>query len=263
VSQTWDAAGYAAGAAFVPALGHGVVELLAPQAGERVLDLGCGDGALTAALVAAGCSVLGVDASPSMVAAARSQGIEAVLGDGLDLAYDAEFDAVFSNAALHWMSSDPAAVIAGVARSLRPGGRFVGELGGHGNVAAITTALGAVLTGWDLDAGALSPWYFPTVEEYGGLLAAGGFVVRSIDRFGRPTALPGSMEAWLEIFAVPFLAPLERADRRVALAAVVYLLRPWLCDRKGVWTADYVRLRFAARRSDQQLLEPSTTCGLG
>lgn len=248
MTQTWNAEEYAAGASFVPALGRDVVVLLAPQPGERILDLGCGDGVLTAALVAAGCSVVGIDASPSMVAAARNRGLEVSAGDGMSLPYAAEFDAVFSNAALHWMSADPAAVIAGVARALRPGGRFVGEFGGHGNIAAITTALTAVLARRGVDAVARSPWFYPTAAEYRELLTNGGFAVREISLFGRPTALPGSMADWLEIFAPPFLAALAPGDRASAVAEVTELLRPWLCDRAGRWTADYVRLRFAAVR---------------
>ena len=143
--QHWEAQRYARNARFVADLGQPVVELLAPQPGERILDLGCGDGALTRKLVELGCSVVGVDAGPDMIRAARELGLDAHVVDGHELAFEREFDAVFSNAALHWMKRDPQEVIAGVARALRPGGRFVGEMGGHGNVAAIVTALLAVL----------------------------------------------------------------------------------------------------------------------
>src|SRR5688500_15143750 len=139
-AQSWSAEGYARNARFVADLGQPVLELLAPQPGERILDLGCGDGALTTKLVAAGATVVGGDASAELVAAAQALGLDARIADGQALAFEAEFDAVFSNAALHWMKQ-PDAVIAGVRRALKPGGRFVGEFGGHGNVAAIVTAL--------------------------------------------------------------------------------------------------------------------------
>jgi SAM-dependent methyltransferase len=130
--QEWQAERYAAHARFVADLGMPVVEqLLAPQAGERVLDLGCGDGVLTAKLAGLGCAAVGVDAGPDMVRAARALGVDARVVDGHALAFDREFDAVFSNAALHWMKADPDAVVAGVARALRPGGRFVAEMGGR------------------------------------------------------------------------------------------------------------------------------------
>src|SRR5450432_4363692 len=138
--QTWDPDRYARNARFVADLGAPVVELLAPRAGERILDLGCGDGALTAKLAALGCQVTGVDASPQQIDAARKLGLDARVMNGEALDFDSEFDAVFSNAALHWMR-DPAKVIAGVHRALTPHGRFVAELGGHGCVAKIKNAL--------------------------------------------------------------------------------------------------------------------------
>ena len=144
-AQSWKADRYAEHAHFVPALGQPVLDLLKPQTGERILDLGCGDGVLTEKIAAAGASVVGVDASEDMVAAARKRGLDARVVDGARLDFAGEFDAVFSNAALHWMKQDPDAVIAGVERALKPGGRFVGEMGGHGCVAAITVAMIAVL----------------------------------------------------------------------------------------------------------------------
>ena len=142
--QAWNAGRYAENASFVPDLGMEVVKLLSPQPGQRILDLGCGDGALTERIMQLGGDVLGVDASPEMVAAAQQRGVTARVIDGHQLPFDHEFDAVFSNAALHWML-DPQAVLAGVKRALKPGGRFVAEFGGHGNVAAICTALIASL----------------------------------------------------------------------------------------------------------------------
>ena len=138
-NQIWDAEQYSENARFVSDLGASVIELLAPRSGERILDLGCGDGALTKKLAEHECRVVGVDASPQMTAAARRLGLDARVMDGHELRFDHEFDAVFSNAALHWLKQ-PEKVIAGVWRALKPGGRFVGEFGGSGNVATIVAA---------------------------------------------------------------------------------------------------------------------------
>ncbi|MEZ5932905.1 MAG: methyltransferase domain-containing protein [Alphaproteobacteria bacterium] len=245
--QRWQAETYQRHAGFVPLLGAPVLDLLAPRPGERILDLGCGDGALTEKLCAAGAEVQGVDASEAMIEAARRRGLDARVLDGHRLDFDQRFDAVFSNAALHWML-DPDAVIAGVHRALRPGGRFVGEFGGHGNVAAITVAVLAVLERRGIDGAAVSPWYFPTPDAYRARLEAGGFEVVSIDLIPRPTPLPTDMAGWLEIMAGAFFAALEPGDRQAALDEAIRLLRPCLQDDQGRWTADYVRLRFHARR---------------
>src|SRR5262245_55699649 len=168
-TQTWNAEQYSEHARFVTDLGMPVVELLAPARGEDILDLGCGDGPLTRKLAQLGCRVVGVDASAEMIAAARALGLDARVMDGHALRFDSEFDAVFSNAALHWMKQ-PERVMAGVWRALRPGGRFVGEFGGHGNVATIVATLGHALRERGIDPAAFDPWYFPTAEEYRGLL---------------------------------------------------------------------------------------------
>jgi trans-aconitate methyltransferase len=242
-AQRWDARGYAENARFVADLGAPVLALLAPQAGERILDLGCGDGALTAQLAARAGTVVGIDRSPELLAAARASGIDARLCDARELPFDAEFDAVFSNAALHWIAP-PEAVVAGVVRALRPGGRFVGEFGGHGNVAAIRTALAAVLGA--RGRAVPSPWYFPTAEDYATLLDAHGLRVDSSELIARPTPLPTGLIAWLETFANPYVADVGAAERSRIFAAVDELLAPILRDVAGRWTADYVRLRFAA-----------------
>lgn len=244
--QEWCAERYIRHAGFVAALGSPVVELLAPRPGERILDLGCGDGVLTADLVARGCEVVGVDAAPDMIRKAQERGLDARVMDGHELRFQQEFDAVFSNAALHWMKKDPDAVLRGVARALRPGGRFVGEFGGHGNVAAIVVALLAVLERHGQDVEGVIPWYFPDPQAWRARLAAAGFEIDSVDLIPRPTLLPGSITDWLATFAEPFLKLLPVEDRVTAVAEVEGLLRPALCDGAGVWTADYVRLRFSA-----------------
>jgi len=244
-AQSWDPEIYDRNARFVSDLGADVLALLAPRPGERILDLGCGDGALTARIAECGAGVVGVDGAPRFVDAARARGLDARVGDGHALPFDDEFDAVFSNAALHWMTG-PDDVIAGVKRALVPGGRFVGEMGGHGNVAAIRTALGAVLTNRGRDPVAASPWYFPTAAAYRARLERAGFAVDAIALIARPTPLPGPLGDWLDVFAHDFFAALAPAERGAARAEAVALLRPVLFDGE-TWTADYVRLRFAAR----------------
>jgi len=243
--QSWDPDAYARNARFVSDLGAPVLELLAPRPGERILDLGCGDGALTRKLADSGCDVVGVDASAPQVLAARRLGLDARVADGERLAFEAEFDAVFSNAAIHWMKRADDA-IAGVWRALKPGGRFVAEFGGHGCVATIKRALIDSLARRGIDGDALNPWYFPTVEDYSARLARRGFAVRYIALIPRPTPLPTAIDGWLETFAQSFIAPLAENDRAAFIGEVREALRPHLCDGDGRWFADYVRLRFAA-----------------
>ena len=246
--QTWDTAAYAATGRFVADLAGPVVELLNPQPGEAILDLGCGDGELTARIAASGAAITGVDSSPTMVAEARARGLSVYEGSIRTAMYESEFDAVFSNAALHWMP-DAEAVIAAVCRSLKPGGRFVAEMGGQGNIAAIRTALQAVLAPYGIDAEEIAASFYPSPAHYQRLLEAGGFDVRTIELIPRPTPLPHGMESWLNTFRNGVLDLLPKADRHRAVNETVALLEPILRDHDGNWVADYVRLRFYAVRA--------------
>jgi trans-aconitate methyltransferase len=243
--EHWNAQHYAANARFVSDLGTPVLDLLAPQKGERILDLGCGDGALTHKLAALGCEVIGVDGSAAMIDAAKALGLDARVMDGQALCFDEEFDAVFSNAALHWMKN-PEAVIGGVWRALRHGGRFAAEMGGQGNIDAIVKGLDAALTARGLNPESL--WFFPSAAQYLAMLEAQGFEVRSISLFPRPTPLPGDVGAWIETFVQPWLKQMPEAERMPFVAEVTETLRPVMCGADGRWIADYVRLRFLAIR---------------
>ena len=246
-TPTWDPERYARNARFVTDLGVPTVQLLAPRLGERILDLGCGDGVLAAKLAGMGCEVVGVDASAMQVAAARKLGVDARVMAGEALPFREEFDAVFSNAALHWMLR-PDQVITGVWRALRGGGRFVAELGGHGCVETIQAALVDALKRRGIDGESFVPWFFPTLEDYSGRLRKAGFVISYISLFPRPTPLPGDVGSWLETFAENFLRALPLAERAAYIEEVREALRPKLCDTGGNWTGDYVRLRFAAQK---------------
>ena len=246
-TQTWDPERYARNARYVADLARPVLALLAPRPGERILDLGCGDGALTEKLLAAGCQVLAVDASAEQAAAARRRGLDARVMDGQRLAFDSAFDAVFSNWALHWMTRADD-VIAGVWRALRAGGRFVAELGGHGCIVTIVAAFYAALARRGLDGSRLNPWYFPTPDDYAGRLVSRGFQVDPIALIPRPTPLPGDIAGWMETFFECFTAALARSQRPALVDEVREALRPRLCDANGRWTADYVLLRFAATK---------------
>jgi trans-aconitate methyltransferase len=245
--QSWDPERYARNARFVSDLGAPVVELLAPRPGERILDLGCGDGVLTLQLAEMGCVVVGVDASAAQVAAARARGCDAHVMDAAALTFENEFDAVFSNAALHWVKNADA-MLTGVARALRPRGRFVAELGGYGCVQTLRVALHAALARRGVDPGAHDPWYFPTTEDYGARLTRAGFAIDSIILVPRPTPLPGDVTGWLETFAESFTSALPAGDRPAFLDEVREAVRPTLCNANGEWSADYVRLRFAGHR---------------
>lgn len=246
-ARSFESQGYQKHAAFVPALGAVVLDWLDPREGERILDVGAGDGVLTRRLVERGARVVGVDASPGMVDAARALGLDVRLGDAADLPFDAEFHAVFSNATLHWVHP-PEAAARSVYRALLPGGRFVGEFGGHGCCAAIRTALTVALEQAGVPAEGADPWFFPTAAHYRGVLERAGFVVDEIVQIGRPTPLPTGFGGWLETFGKSWLERVPAASRAAVLAHAERLLARTLVDEQGVAIADYVRIRFRARR---------------
>jgi SAM-dependent methyltransferase len=246
--QTWDPKQYSEQGAFVHHLAGGVFDWLATKPGEHVLDLGCGDGQLTQRIAATGAAVVGLDASAEMASAARSRGIHVTVASAESMPFaDGSFDAVFSNAALHWVRNHDA-MLAEVRRVLKPGGRFVAEMGGHGNVAAIRVALVAALARHGYDWQEDNENYFPTPEVYTRRLQSHGFTVERIALIPRPTPLPeGGMEAWLRTFRRGVLETLPEAIRDSVVGDAVALLAPALRDEEGNWVADYVRLRFIAK----------------
>lgn len=254
-AQGWDAEGYDRSFGFVSRYGRELTGLLAPVPGERVLDLGCGTGELAAELAELGLEVRGIDADPAMISQARTKHPEVGFeqADGHDFVLAEPVDAVLSNAALHWML-DPAAVIARVRTALRPGGRFVAEFGGQGNVAIIRSAVREALAAAGVDpTHQRFPWFFPGPAEYATLLEAGGFRVRLMEHFDRPTPLddcPDGVVDWVKMFGSGLLAgvPTDRCEQVMHDAAE--RCRPALF-RDGRWHADYVRLRVWAELPDR------------
>ncbi|HUD13547.1 MAG TPA: methyltransferase domain-containing protein [Terracidiphilus sp.] len=247
MTQTWDPQAYGQNGAFVHELASEVLGWLAAQPGEVILDLGCGDGQLTQRIAATGARVLGVDTSPQMVAAARARGVTAEQADAQALPYpDASFDAVFSNAALHWVR-DQDGMMAAVHRVLKPGARFVAEMGGHGNIAAVRVALMAVLARHGHADAEEAVNYYPSTESYVRRLKRHGFEVQRISLIPRPTTLAAEgMEGWLRTFRRGVLDGLPESLRDTVIAETAALLAPALRDEDGNWVADYVRLRFVA-----------------
>jgi trans-aconitate methyltransferase len=251
MTQTWNAEAYATNGAFVPALAGGVVEWLAAEPKERILDLGCGNGSLTAQLAQTGALLHGVDASAEMAEAARARGLQVTVASAESLPLQsAAFDAVFSNAALHWVRNQDA-MLGEVRRVLRSGGRFVAEMGGHGNIAAIRVALIATLAKYGLAELEDDVNYYPTPESYTRRLQQHGFRVDRMELIPRPTPLgAGGLEAWLTTFRSGVLAAVPDALRTAVVRETAELAARALRDEDGNWVADYVRLRFAARAID-------------
>lgn len=249
VNQQWNAKLYDSKIGYVSRLGKGVVELLNPQKGERIVDLGCGTGDLTHEIARLGASVIGIDQSAAMVMEARQKykelSFEAL--DAHEFRLDEQVDAVFSNAALHWMRL-PERVIESVRLALRPRGRFVAEFGGNRNVGRIREAITEVLGQYGIDAQARDPWYFPSVSEYSSLLERQGFEVRWMELYDRPTELEdgaNGLEHWLDAFAGMFFTGFAAEQKQEAYACCRKLLEAELYNGSH-WIADYRRLRFAA-----------------
>jgi trans-aconitate methyltransferase len=246
-AQTWNADVYSRNARFVSDLAMPVVGLLNPQQGERILDLGCGDGVLTRKLVDMGCELVGLDASQELAAAAQRLGLDIVVMDAVNMTFHEEFDAVFSNAVLHWIK-DADRLIHRVFNALRPGGRFVAECGGYKCNQTIVTALVTELTTRGYDGESAIPWYFPAAEDYRSRLESRGFAVDCIEIIPRPTTLPGDISGFIETFGGSFTSLLPTHERAAYVESVRARLRPLLCSADGTWTADYTRLRFKARK---------------
>jgi SAM-dependent methyltransferase len=254
-SSVWSALDYANNAAFVPALGEPALALLAPQPGELILDLGCGDGKLTKRIEELGAKAIGLDASPEMVEAARARGVDAFLADAqaLDLAQQTlrfgQFDAAFSNAALHWML-DPCAVARGVFGLLKDGGRFVGEMGGAGNLALMRAGLREELTERGYAVPADDPQWYPSVEAFTQLYSEVGFSEVQASLIPRVTPLPAGVAGWVLTFRSGWLdvAGVAPQDKLAIAQAVEARLAPRLRREDGSWFADYVRLRFTMKK---------------
>lgn len=249
----WDADLYERRHGFVHREATDLVDLLEPMPDEDVLDLGCGTGHLAAAIRDRGATVVGVDRSAEMLREARERypGLSVLRGDARSLPFEQAMDAVFSNATLHWVPPDEAdRVAAAVHTALRPGGRFVAELGGEGNVSTIADALETSLRDHGHDPAGRRPWYFPSLPTYAALLGDAGFEVRYARLFDRPTPLDGGesgLRDWIAMFAEAYLEGLDTAEREAVIAAVEDRLRPVLFE-DGTWVADYRRLRVVAVR---------------
>lgn len=250
-SVQWDSALYCDKHAFVSQYGEAVLELLAPQAGERILDVGCGAGQLARRIADAGATVVGIDSSAAMIdsAVASFPELTFVQADAADFAFEQPFDAIFSNAALHWVRDMEGAVIC-MSRALRSGGRFVVELGGKGNIAQLTAGIAAAVRAVakvEPDHGR----YYPGIGEYTALLERHGMVVTAAWLFERPTVLADGergLRHWIEQFEQSVLAPFSAAQRDAIVAHAERTLRERLF-RDGSWVADYKRLRIVAHKT--------------
>jgi trans-aconitate methyltransferase len=244
-SCAWDAERYEGNHSYVWQFAAGLVDALAPREGERILDVGCGTGQLTAEIARRGAQVVGLDSSTNMLGQARQNypGQKFVLADATNFRFPELFDAVFSNAALHWVKNAEAAVES-IALALRPGGRFVAEFGGKGNIASIMSALSAV---FGAEADQRCPWIYPSIGEYARMLEQHRLEVREASLFYRPTPVEGEdgMENWLRMFCGRYFEGLSAERTKEKIHEIVALLRPGRY-RDGIWTLDYRRLRVAA-----------------
>jgi len=250
--EKWDAGLYDGKHAFVWELAKDLVPLLGPRSGERILDIGCGTGHLTAEIAASRAEVVGVDRSPEMIAEARKKFPELrfEVKDAKELEFAEEFDAVFSNATLHWIK-EPERAVAGITRALRPGGRFVAEFGGKGNISGLIAALQRACKQLGMEfSEEMEPWYFPSVAEYAGLLEKHGLEVRQAALFERPTSLEdgeSGLRVWMEMFGGAILSAVPEGKREVLLGETEREARGELF-REGRWILDYRRLRIVAEK---------------
>ena len=243
MSSVWDPQRYEGKHSYVWKFGASLLELLQARGGERILDVGCGTGQLTAEIAKFGADVMGLDNSEDMLRQARQNypALTFVLGDATRFRFEDPFDAVFSNAALHWVKN-AAAAVESIALALRPGGRFVTEFGGKGNIASIQGAFRAV---FGAVADARSPWFYPSIGEYAPLLERYGLEVRQASLFDRPIVLEDDIEDWLRMFCASYLRDLaeESANEKIHELAAHLRLTQY---RDGAWTIDYRRLRILA-----------------
>jgi len=240
----WNADHYTTHARFVSELALPVVELLDPQAGEKILDLGCGEGTLGLEIINRGAAVYGVDLSEEMVTQARINGLEAERMSVADMSFKGEFDAVFSNAMLHWVREQERAV-ENIIKALKRGGRFVAEFGGMGNVHHIVEAMRSVFAGHPEYGHFHDLWYFPTPEQYGKILEEHGFTVISIELIPRPTPID-DIRNWLAVFSNGVTAHLNDSQTAQFRAEVREILKTTNHSIQEGWVADYVRLRVLA-----------------
>lgn len=242
----WNVGLYEQKHSYVWEYGAQILEMLSPQATERILDLGCGTGQLTAEIARSGAEVVGLDRAESAIAKAQANypELEFRVGNGADFSFQQPFDAVFSNAALHWIHPREAAVKC-IWQALKSGGRFVAEFGGQGNVGQIVEALNNVLVKQGCDR--YNPWYFPSIGEYSTLLEQQGFTVINMSLLDRPTKLEGEtgLANWLAMFAGDYLSAMDNSSQQEIINQVESQLRPSLY-RQGDWIADYKRIRVMA-----------------
>ena len=243
--QTWSPETYLRHGVFVSLLGEPVVQVLNPKEGEKILDVGCGEGILTEKIIESGADVLGIDNSAELIEGAQTRGIKVAAIDALEMTFDEEFDAVFSNAAMHWMSP-LSKVFEKVFQALKPGGRFVCEMGGAGNIQSIRMALYNALTKRGYDPTLYDPWSYLGDSSAKMMLERAGFEVRNCTLIRRPTELAGDIGPWLETFAGSFMQVIPDEMHEQVIDEIRDHLQPTLFDPHNKWVADYVRLRFKA-----------------